>query len=103
MINGTTEGRFHDDTRYAPILACAEPLPVLGICAAIGLEGKKPEEIRRLALYLTATNADPESQRQAFIDLGAFILGELHARRTERTSGKATIVASHPPLMCSRI
>lgn len=59
----------------------AEPLPVLGICAAIGLEGKKPDEIRRLALNLTSTNADPQAQRQTMLDLGAFILGELHARR----------------------
>lgn len=58
-----------------------EPLPVLGISAVIGLEGGKTAEIRRLALELTGTVADPEAQRQALGRLGEFILGELHARR----------------------
>lgn len=61
----------------------AEPLPVLGISAAIGLEGKKPEEIRQLALAMTATVADPVAQREALGRLGEFILGEIHQRRRD--------------------
>lgn len=73
--------RFAGQGRCDLVSAFTEPLPVLGISAAIGLEGKKPEEIRQLALALTATVADPAAQRQAVGQLGEFILGEVHERR----------------------
>lgn len=70
-----------------------EPLPVLGICAAIGLEGDKTEAIRALALDLTGTAADPQAQREALANLGQFILGELHARREMPQDDYLTTVA----------
>jgi cytochrome P450 len=71
----------------------AEPLPVLGICAVIGLEGPKVDEIRALALQLTSTAADPVRQQVAFAELGAFILGELQERRRNPRNDYLTRIA----------
>lgn len=70
-----------------------EPLPVLVISAAIGLEGGKVDEIRKLALSLTETVADPAAQRAALGNLGAFILGELHDRRVSPGEDYLTTIA----------
>jgi cytochrome P450 len=58
----------------------AEPLPVLTICEAIGLD-RDPDEVRQLAIMLTVNNTDPDAHAQAMGELGKFILGEIHARR----------------------
>lgn len=70
-----------------------EPLPILGISAAIGLSGKDPTVIRRLALELTQTAADPVAQLEAVSRLGEFILGELYQRRAEPTDDYLTTIA----------
>ena len=71
----------------------AEPLPALGICSAVGLTGKKPEQIRELALALTETVADPPAQQQAIGRLGEFILGEIHSRRQTPRDDYLTTIA----------
>lgn len=70
-----------------------EPLPVLGISAAIGLTGKKPHEIRELALLLTKTATDPEAQQQAVGRLAQFIMQEIHARRETPRDDYLTTIA----------
>lgn len=73
--------RFAGEGRCDLFSAFTEPLPILAISAAIGLEGKKPEEIRDLAFAMTSTVTDPAAQREALGRLGEFILGEIHERR----------------------
>lgn len=75
------------------VSAFTEPLPVLSISAAIGLEGKKPEEIRQLALAMTSTVADPSAQKEALGRLGDFILGEIHQRRADPRDDYLTKIA----------
>lgn len=71
----------------------ANPLPVLGITAALGLTGKDPYEIYNLALAMTQTAENPELQRQNTMRLGQYILGEIHARRTAPRDDYLTKIA----------
>lgn len=71
----------------------AESLPVLGICAALGLEDGKPEEIRKLALAMTASMGNPAEQGAALGGLAEYILRELHARRKQPRQDYLTAIA----------
>lgn len=70
-----------------------EPLPVLGISAVLGLTGKKPEEMREIAVALTDTAGDPAQQNVMMARLGEFILGEVHDRRANPRDDYLTKIA----------
>jgi cytochrome P450 len=69
------------------------PLPVLGISAAIGLSPEKAAQIPELALALTETVANFEEQKKVVGRLAGFILGEIHARRVEPQDDYLTTIA----------
>ncbi len=71
----------------------ANPLPVQGITAAIGLSGKNTDDIHALALALTESVADPEAQRQAVDRLAQFVMGEIYSRRREPRDDYLTKIA----------
>lgn len=70
-----------------------QPLPVLGISAVLGLTGAEPQTILRLAFDLTEASSDREAFAPAMMRLGAFILGEVHARRSDPKDDYLTQIA----------
>lgn len=61
--------------------AYSNPLPVLGITAALGLHDADPARVVEIAQDLAKTQADFEAQKRAVGRLGEFVLGEIHDRR----------------------
>lgn len=59
----------------------ALPLPIMVLCALIGLTSKTPREIFNMAMYLTSNMHDPEKFSVAFQDFAEMVLLELYDRR----------------------
>lgn len=84
--------RFADKGQCNLTSEFAQPLPILGICAVIGLD-RKPDEVGEIAAELLISVADPAASRRAHAMLGEFILGELHSRREAPQNDYLTRIA----------
>lgn len=69
----------------------AEPLPVLGICATIGVSGIAVERIKELSSHF---GEDPQIRQAVIEKLGALVLDEILARRANPRDDYLTRVAN---------
>lgn len=70
--------RFADKGECDLIGHFAHPLPVLGVCAAIGVKHVDIEQIKTLSGDF---GKNPERRQEVIMQLGAMVLEELHHRR----------------------
>jgi cytochrome P450 len=71
----------------------AAPLPVLGMCEAVGITGRPVARIRDLAYQLTGSVTDPERRASLNMEMGSLVLDEILARRAQPREDYLTRVA----------
>ncbi|MDT0510266.1 cytochrome P450 [Novosphingobium sp. MMS21-SN21R] len=69
----------------------AHPLPVLGVCAAIGVAGVSVDKIRKVSGDF---GKDPSRRREVIAELGGLVMGELMERRANPKDDYLTRVAN---------